>query len=117
MTEPRPNELPFEARLAAARARAEGSPSPKQVAANAFAQGTRLAIELVVAVLVGAAIGYGLDVFFGTSPFLLLVMFMFGLVAGFLNLVRAVSYEQAKITQAELDALPVVEDDDDDEKW
>lgn len=116
MSEPRPDELPLEARLAAARKRAEGAPSPRQVAGSAFAQGSRLALELVAGVLVGAAVGFWLDRLLGTSPFLVIGMFFVGLAAGFMNLIRVVKAEQAKVTQEELDALPVV-DDDEDEDW
>jgi ATP synthase protein I len=49
----------------------------------------RLSTELVAAVVVGGGIGWGLDRLFGTSPFLLVVMFFLGIVAGFLNVVRA----------------------------
>ena len=114
MTESRPDELPLEARLAAARKRAEGEPTPKQVAGNAFAQGTRLALELVVGVLVGAALGFALDSLLDTFPFLMLGGFMLGAAAGFMNLMRVVRAEQAKVSQAELEALPVIEDDEED---
>lgn len=116
MTEPRSDELPFEARLAAAKKRAEGPETPREVAGSAFAMGTRLAVELVAGVLVGAAIGYWLDSLLDTSPIMTIGMFMLGLAAGFSNLIRAVQREQAKFTQADLEALPVVEDDDEDEQ-
>ena len=116
LTEPRHDELPLEARLAAARKRHEGEPTPRQVAGNAFAQGTRLALELVAGVLVGAAIGFFADRWLGTMPMLSIGGFLLGLAAGFMNLVRAVKVEQAKVTQADLDALPVI-DDDDEENW
>ncbi|MBZ6378472.1 MULTISPECIES: AtpZ/AtpI family protein [Pacificimonas] len=117
MTEPRSDELPFEARLAAARKRAEGPATPREVAGSAFAKGTKLAVELVAGVLVGAAIGFWLDRLLDTSPIFLIGMFLLGLAAGFNNLMRAVRQENAKFTQADLEALPVVEDDDEDEKW
>jgi ATP synthase protein I len=49
----------------------------------------RLSTELVAAVVVGGAIGWGLDRLFGTSPLLLIVMFFLGVAAGFRNVVRA----------------------------
>jgi len=49
----------------------------------------RLSTEFVAAPFVGGAIGWGLDRLFGTSPVLLLVMFCFGIAAGFRNLIRA----------------------------
>ena len=49
----------------------------------------RLSTEFVAAPVVGGAIGWGLDRLFGTTPILLLVMFCFGIAAGFRNLLRA----------------------------
>ena len=114
MIEPRKTELPLEARLAAARKRQEKEADPRAVAGNAFAQGTRLALELVAGILVGAALGYFLDRFAGTSPWGLIGGFLLGLVAGLMNLMRTVNREAAKITDEELAALPRVRDDEED---
>jgi len=43
-----------------------------------------------VATAIGLAIGYGLDRWLGTSPWLTLVFTLFGIVGGFLNLFRDV---------------------------
>lgn len=112
MTEPRPDELPLEARLAAARKRAAGDPDPRQVAGSALARGSRHALELVAGVLVGAGLGYWLDGLTGSSPVFLIGGFLLGLAAGFTNLLRVVQAEQAKFSQTDLEALPVVEDDE-----
>ena len=45
-------------------------------------------VALVAATAVGLAIGYGLDRWFGTGPWLPMVFTLFGIVAGFLNLFR-----------------------------
>jgi ATP synthase protein I len=44
--------------------------------------GWRMTIDLVVGIMVGAAIGWGLDALFGTIPLFLIVMTMFGFAAG-----------------------------------
>ena len=49
----------------------------------------RLVTELLAAVIVGGAIGWALDRVLGTSPFLLIVMFLLGVAAGMRNVVRA----------------------------
>ena len=49
----------------------------------------RLVTELMAAVIVGGAIGWGLDRVLGTRPFLLIVMFLAGVAAGIFNVVRA----------------------------
>ena len=51
----------------------------------------RLGLELVVAVAIGVGIGVLIDRTFGTSPWGLLVFFLFGVVAGHLNVFRLVS--------------------------
>ena len=49
----------------------------------------RLVTELVAAVIVGGAMGWGLDRVLGTGPFLFIVMFMVGVAAGIFNVVRS----------------------------
>jgi ATP synthase protein I len=56
---------------------------------SGMSRGLRLGSEFVAAVLVGAGIGFLLDQWLGTTPWLSLVMMMFGFVAGVLNVVRA----------------------------
>jgi ATP synthase protein I len=48
----------------------------------------RLVTELLAAVLVGGGIGWALDSLFGTAPFLLILMFLLGIAAGFVNVIR-----------------------------
>ena len=45
-------------------------------------------VALVAATAVGLAIGYGLDRWLGTGPWLTMDFTLFGIVAGFLNLFR-----------------------------
>jgi ATP synthase protein I len=54
-----------------------------------LAKAYRIGIELIVAVAVGAAIGYGLDSWLGTAPWLLILFFFLGVAAGFLNVYKA----------------------------
>lgn len=49
----------------------------------------RIATEFVVAVIVGGAIGWYLDDWLGTKPWLMVVFFFLGVGAGFLNVFRA----------------------------
>ena len=48
----------------------------------------RLVTELLAAVIVGGGIGWALDRVFGTSPLLLIVMFLLGVAAGMRNVIR-----------------------------
>ena len=54
-----------------------------------MARALRLSSELVAGVLVGAAIGWGIDHLLSTSPFGLIVFFLLGFVAGIVNVVRS----------------------------
>ena len=81
----------FESRLRQARARqgldpkpgAEGRPPP----AN-WGIGFRAGIEVVSALVVGIGIGWFLDRWLGTWPWLFLLFFVLGSAAGVLNVYR-----------------------------
>jgi ATP synthase protein I len=49
----------------------------------------RLGVELVSALAIGVGIGLLLDYWLGTKPWFMLVFFMLGSVAGFMNVYRA----------------------------
>jgi ATP synthase protein I len=100
----------FDERLARARQRggqSAGDPEQPSLLGYAFRIGT----ELVVGVVVGGAIGWGLDRWLGTH-FLLFAFLVIGIGAGFLNVfrgARAMNAEMAKGPPA-----PSVPDDEDD---
>lgn len=56
---------------------------------SGWGRGMRLSSEFVAAILVGAGIGYVLDLWLQTSPWLMLLMLMMGFAAGVLNVIRA----------------------------
>jgi ATP synthase protein I len=49
-----------------------------------------IGVTLVASTAIGLAIGYGLDRWFATSPWLTLTFTLFGIAAGFVNLFRDV---------------------------
>ena len=57
---------------------------------NAFKLGT----ELVAAVSVGTIIGFILDSWFDTKPWLIIIFFFLGAVSGILNVIRAANKMQ-----------------------
>ena len=59
---------------------------------NAFKLGT----ELVAAVLVGTIIGFILDTWFDTKPWLIIIFFFLGAAAGLLNVIRTANQMQKK---------------------
>ena len=57
---------------------------------NAFKLGT----ELVAAVVVGTIIGFILDTWFDTKPWLIIIFFFLGAAAGMLNVIRTANRMQ-----------------------
>ena len=51
----------------------------------------RIGVELAVTIVVGALLGYGLDRWFSTRPWLMLAGLLLGTIAGFRNLHRVIS--------------------------
>ena len=52
-------------------------------------QAFKLSTELVAAVLVGTIIGFILDNWFDTKPWLIIIFFFVGVVAGIINVVKS----------------------------
>ena len=86
----------FEERLKAARSR-QGLDAPPPLSArdsgdlggmSPWGIGLRVGIELVSALVVAVAIGYGLDRLFGTKPILTALFVLLGGAAGILNVWR-----------------------------
>jgi ATP synthase protein I len=62
---------------------------PKRPTVTGYAQALRLGTEFVAGVLIGAALGWGLDRVAGTSPWGMIGFLLLGFCAGVLNVVRA----------------------------
>ncbi|UOM35089.1 AtpZ/AtpI family protein [Acuticoccus sp. I52.16.1] len=58
-------------------------------ASNSYAVAFRLSTEFVSAVIVGLAIGWGLDWVAGTLPLFMVVFLLLGFAAGVLNVLRS----------------------------
>ena len=84
----------FEERLAVARTRQGLDPKPVDPSAggnagpNAMSVGLRVGVELLSAVIVGASLGYWLDRWLHTSPFLLSLFVLLGGAGGIANVWR-----------------------------
>ena len=84
----------FEERLATARRKRGLEPQPKKPGQpggdgpSMMGIGVRVGVELVSALAVGVAIGWGLDNYFHTRPFLLMLFVLLGGAAGLLNVWR-----------------------------
>ena len=81
---------PFKTRLEIAKKKAlkrdlsakKHNPSPIGIA-------FKLSTELVSAVAVGTIIGFILDKTFGTKPWLILIFFFVGVIAGIMNVIKS----------------------------
>ena len=96
--EPDPDRLrAFEARLA----KVKGVPKEVSETGKVFSQGEmawRMVIELVSGMLLGLAIGFGLDYVFDTRPVFLVIFALFGFAAGvktMLGTARQMAVDQA----------------------
>ena len=79
-------------------ARDVGKPEPRADKDKyaAMSMGWRMVIELVVSVMVGAAMGYGLDTLFGSLPLFLIVFVLLGFAAGVRTMMRSAEEMQRK---------------------
>lgn len=97
---PRPSpdrsENSFDARLA--KARLKGSERRRRGIneTSAFGIATRLVAELVSGLVIGGGIGWLLDRWLGTEPWLLVVFFILGAGAGIANVIRAANQMNAR---------------------
>ena len=86
----------FDRRLQEARTRQGLDPKPQPVDpttsdASAMAVFFRVGVELVSALLVGLAVGWGLDRLLGTRPLFLILFVFLGGIAGIVNVWRVVA--------------------------
>jgi ATP synthase protein I len=81
----------LDARLRAARERGtpKGGAGVGGGTTGGLGLGLRIGVEMVSALGVGLAIGWGLDRWLGTKPWLMVVFFFLGAAAGILNVYRA----------------------------
>ncbi len=101
----------LERRLDEVRNRHEKAQEPDDNSGSLLGMAWRMSTELVVAVLVGTALGYGLDRFLGTQPWLLLLGIGFGFAAGIMNVLR--SAEKMDAANADVPIGDDMPDDDD----
>lgn len=96
-----PGSGDFDTRLQRARAAQAEIAGKKAPAAGGQGNekigiGMRIALELVAGVVVGTAIGLGLDYWLGTKPWLMIVFFIVGSGAGFMNVIRVAKAEDKR---------------------
>ena len=67
---------------------AETSISPKKKKESGAGFGFKISTEIIASLVVGVGIGLIVDKYLNTKPFGLIIFFIFGAIAGFLNVYR-----------------------------
>ena len=93
-----------------------GAPSNNYGAAQDYSKGYRLASEFVAGILVGAAVGYGLDRLFNTLPLFMIIFLLAGFGAGILNMARAANRVPPAGARLETYKPSKADDEDEDDK-
>jgi ATP synthase protein I len=69
--------------------RSEGKDGKPESSATGYAQAVKLSGEFIAGVAVGAALGWAIDRWAGTSPWGMIVFLLLGFGAGILNVLRS----------------------------
>jgi len=87
----------FKTRLEIAKSKIlKKSKISKQSSSSKLGIAFKMSTEMVAAVVVGTIIGFILDNWFGTKPWLILIFFFVGVIAGILNVVKSAKDMQNK---------------------
>jgi ATP synthase protein I len=73
------------------------APSGEQGTWKALGELSSIGFALVVATVIGLVVGYWLDRWLGTAPWLMLIGLGFGIAAGFVNLFRSVNRAEREL--------------------
>ena len=80
----------FKTRLKIAKNKAKSIKSSKsEESSSSMGTAFKMSTELVAAVVVGTIIGFILDNWFGTKPWLILIFFFVGVIAGIMNVFKS----------------------------
>ena len=69
-------------------AKSSSTPNTKKNKESGAGFGFKISTEIIAALVVGVGIGLIVDKYLGTKPFGLIIFFIFGALAGFLNVYR-----------------------------
>ena len=82
-------EDPLKTRLEIAKSKILRKEKAEKDRKNPIGAAFKLSTELVSAVAVGTIIGFILDKTFGTKPWLIIIFFFVGVIAGITNVIRS----------------------------
>jgi ATP synthase protein I len=107
----------LERRLEQTRRTQAPGESSRREEGSALGLATRAITELVVGIAVAMGVGWLLDRWFGTKPWLMLILLPFGFAAGVMNVMRLSQSKQAEDLMGgkagSEPAPPVIDDDED----
>ena len=84
------SEDQFKTRLKIAKNKVKSKKSSKsEDSSSSMGTAFKMSTELVSAVVVGTIIGFILDNWFGTKPWLILIFFFVGVITGIMNVVKS----------------------------
>ena len=84
------SEDQFKTRLKIAKNKVKSKKSSKsEDSSSSMGTAFKMSTELVSAVVVGTIIGFILDNWFGTKPWLILIFFFIGVITGIMNVVKS----------------------------
>ena len=85
------------ARLKIAKSKVNNSNTKnKKINSSNLGNAFKISTEFVAAVVVGSTMGFILDNLFGTKPWLIIIFFIIGVIAGMLNVIRSAKLMQKK---------------------
>lgn len=100
-------------RLTKAQVSVDERNRPRQRQPNALGFAFRITTELVASVVVGVAIGWGLDKWLDSKPWFLILFFFLGVAAGVMNVYRITQSTGGDGPVPKSKLPSVIEDDDD----
>ena len=86
------DDLKVRLKIAKKKINPEKDPTSRSNLGQAF----KMSTELVSAVLVGTIIGFILDTLFDTKPWLIIIFFFVGVIAGIMNVIKSAKRLQDK---------------------
>ena len=86
------DDLKVRLKIAKKKINPEKDPTSRSNLGQAF----KMSTELVSAVLVGTIIGFILDTWFDTKPWLIIIFFFVGVIAGIMNVIKSAKRLQDK---------------------
>tara|TARA_Y100000816_G_scaffold291724_1_gene284054 strand:+ start:3142 stop:3423 length:282 start_codon:yes stop_codon:yes gene_type:complete len=90
------NDFKTRLKIAKKKSKYKSNTDNKQLRGSYLGQAFKMSTELVSAVVVGTIIGFILDKWFDTKPWLIIIFFFVGVIAGIMNVIKSAKRLQDK---------------------